>query len=183
MIYFTSDLHFYHEKIIMHCQRPFKNAVMMNEVLIRNWNAIVRPEDSVYILGDVTMKGAAYAFACLSQLTGKKYLIRGNHDEFVDSNEWQPYAWLFGWVKDYAEVTWGGERFVLCHYPFVEWNQMYKGAIDLHGHQHNKPAYNRSQYELGIRRYDVGVDANGFRPVSAKEILANITDKIPTRGE
>lgn len=41
MIYFTSDLHFYHEKIIHHCNRPFRDAQEMNEKLIQNWNSIV----------------------------------------------------------------------------------------------------------------------------------------------
>ena len=36
MIYFTSDLHFYHEKIIHHCNRPFRDAQEMNEKLIQN---------------------------------------------------------------------------------------------------------------------------------------------------
>lgn len=47
----------------------------------------------------------------------------------------------------------------------------YKGAIHLHGHQHNMPAYNRQQAEAGFRRYDVGVDANGFKLVSVESIV------------
>jgi len=57
----------------------------MNDSLIENWNDTVSPDDEVYILGDVTMEGPDKAFAMLSQLKGVKYLIRGNHDRFVDN--------------------------------------------------------------------------------------------------
>jgi calcineurin-like phosphoesterase family protein len=33
------------------------------------------------------------------------------------------------------------------------------------------PAYNQKQVEAGLRRYDVGVDANGFKPVSIESIV------------
>ncbi|SFE75725.1 metallophosphoesterase [Succiniclasticum ruminis] len=171
MIFFTSDLHFYHEKIIRHCNRPFKNVDMMNEKLIANWNNIVAPDDEVYILGDVTMEGPEKAFAMLSQLKGVKYLIRGNHDRFADNEAWQQYSWVFRWVKDYHEPVWNSQKFVLFHYPVEEWADYYKGAIHLHGHQHNKAIYNYQQKQAGINRYDVGVDANGFAPVSLDTIM------------
>lgn len=57
MVYFTSDLHFCHEKMIRIMDRPFRDAADMEEGLIENWNSRVTPEDEVYILGDVTMRG------------------------------------------------------------------------------------------------------------------------------
>ena len=85
MIYFTSDLHFYHENIIKSVNRPFKNAEQMNDTLIKNWNNKVQPHDEIYILGDFTMKGYTFATTILYQLKGKKHLIKGNHDKFADS--------------------------------------------------------------------------------------------------
>ncbi len=172
MIYVTADLHFFHDNIIRHCNRPFRDADAMNEKLIQNWNSLVKPDDEVYILGDVTMKGPDQAFSLLSRLAGKKYLIRGNHDRFVDNDEWQQYSWVFEWVKDYYEMTVDNQVFVLCHYPFAEWNQQRRGAIHLHGHQHNHSDYNLKQREEGLRRYDVGVDANGFAPVAFNQIVS-----------
>ena len=171
MIYFTSDLHFYHKKIIHHCNRPFKDAQEMNETLIQNWNSLVKPNDEVYVLGDVTMKGPEQAFAALSRLSGIKYLIKGNHDYFVDKEGWEQYSWVFRWVKNYYELTWENQEFVLFHYPIAEWNDYYKGSIHLHGHQHNLAVYNHQQLQAGVKRYDVGVDANGFSPVSIETII------------
>ena len=171
VIHFTSDLHFYHEKIIHHCGRPFADAQDMNERLIENWNRTVGPDDEVYILGDVTMKGPEQAFAVLSRLTGKKYLVKGNHDYFVDNYAWSEYSWVFQWVKEYHELVVNNQKFVLFHYPIAEWADFYKGAIHLHGHQHNQKVYNCRQKQAGVKRYDVGVDANNLRPVSLEEIV------------
>ncbi|MBO5605755.1 MAG: metallophosphoesterase [Acidaminococcaceae bacterium] len=171
MIFFTSDLHFYHEKIIHHCNRPFQDAQVMNEKIINNWNSIVRPEDDVFILGDVTMKGPEKAFAVLSRLAGNKFLIKGNHDYFLDDKEWQQYAWVFRWVKDYHELVWKNQKFILFHYPITEWDDYFKGSIHLHGHQHNQKVYNHQQRQANLRRYDVGVDANEYYPVSIHLII------------
>lgn len=40
----------------------------------------------------------------------------------------------------------------------------------LHGHIHSTGEYNERNRVEGIRRYDVGVDANHFYPVSLDEI-------------
>lgn len=170
MIYFTSDLHFGHKNIISHTGRPFSAAEEMDEALIRNWNRTVQPNDEVYILGDLTMKGPDFAAGILSQLKGRKYLIRGNHDRFADNREFD--QGLFQWIRDYYELNWQNRKLILFHYPIEEWNGYFKGSIDLHGHQHNKEEYNFSNLEKRIRRYDVGVDANRMKPVSIEEIAA-----------
>lgn len=169
MVFFTADLHFYHEKIIRHTQRPFRNAEEMNRVLIKKWNEKVSYGDEVYILGDFTMKGADYASAVLYALNGKKHLIKGNHDHFVDSPEFERA--LFVSVQEYLEIVCCNTPFVLFHYPILEWNGAGKGTIALHGHQHNHADYNVKNLHEGILRYDVGVDANNMEPVSAEEIL------------
>lgn len=52
--------------------------------LVRNWNAIVSPEDSVILPGDfswaMTLEEANEDFALLNSLPGTKYLGKGNHD-------------------------------------------------------------------------------------------------------
>lgn len=169
MIFFTSDLHFYHEKIIKHVNRPFYNQEEMNETLIKRWNQKIGNEDEVYILGDITMKGASYATEALKALKGKKYLVRGNHDKFVEKGEFDQN--LLEWVKDYYELKWQNQRFILFHYPIEEWNGYFKGTIHLHGHQHNHEDYNYKNLQKGLRKYDVGVDANYMAPVSIEDIV------------
>lgn len=169
MIYFTSDLHFGHENVIRHAGRPFLSAREMDETLIQNWNRRVDPQDEIYILGDLTMKGAAYAEGILRRLNGRKYLVCGNHDHFVHQQSFDRD--LLEWVGDYCELNYEGRTFVLFHYPILEWSRFFRGAYHLHGHQHNGPDYNQINRTAGLRRFDVGVDANGFAPVSIQEII------------
>lgn len=169
MIYFTADLHFYHRNIISATNRPFSNEDEMNRVLIQNWNNKVSSDDDIYILGDFTMKGPELATSLLYGLKGKKHLIRGNHDSFVDKASFDRS--LFVSVQDYMEIVCFNTLFVLSHYPMVEWNGYYKDSIMLHGHQHNHADYNTANRKNGLRRYDVGVDANQMTPVSAEEII------------
>lgn len=169
MIYFTSDLHFYHKNVIKHANRPYSDEDEMNVGIISNWNKKVKEEDEIYILGDFTMKGTEYATAVLKRLNGKKYLIKGNHDKFATQETFDNS--LFEWVKDYYELQYKNTTFILFHYPIEEWNHYFRGSIHLHGHQRNSPEYNIKNRESGLKRYDVGVDANKMSPVSVDEIL------------
>ena len=57
MIYFTSDHHFCHAKIINMCNRPFADLDEMHDTLIKNWNDVIGKLDEVYILGDLIFRG------------------------------------------------------------------------------------------------------------------------------
>ena len=80
-------------------------------------------------------------------------------------------------VRDYLEIAPGYakvHRLVMSHYPMLSWNGKARGAIMLHGHIHSRGdrtnARNRDR-ERPILRYDVGLDANDYRPVSRDQIL------------
>lgn len=166
MIYFTSDLHYGHANIISLCNRPFRNVNEMNQVLINNWNKVVTKNDTVYILGDIAHRVPVEKVnEFINQLNGKKILVKGNHDEDYDEN-------LFEEICDFKEIKYHKVHFSLMHYPLLEWPGYYSGAICLHGHQHNNAKYNEEMKKEGILRYDVGVDANEFTPVSIEEIMS-----------
>lgn len=48
---------------------------------------------------------------------------------------------------------------------------MMRGSLHLHGHIHSDGEYNCDMEYQGIRKFDVGVDANGFVPVSLQDIV------------
>lgn len=166
MIYFTSDLHLGHENIIRSTNRPFGSVQEMNEVLITNYNSVVTDRDTVYILGDLSfrmnMEEANKKFA---RLRGQKYLIIGNHDKY---EQYTPN--LFKEMCDYKCITDNGLRIALMHYPLLEWFKQRHGSLMLHGHIHSTGEYNEENRKNGIRRYDVGVDANHYYPVSLEQI-------------
>ena len=165
MIYFTSDFHLRHRGIIEMQNRPFENIQEMNQILIRNYNAVVHKNDTVYILGDISHHlPMDRANELIGKLNGKKILVKGNHDKKYNAE-------LFGEICDFKTVSLNGLYFVLMHYPILSWPKKKSGSIQLHGHIHACEEYNLQNRVDGIRRCDVGVDANGYCPVSVKQIV------------
>lgn len=78
MIWIIGDTHFGHFNLIEYQDRPKD----FDEIIIRNWNEVVRPDDVVILLGDVIMGLDAEnrLSKIMSRLIGKKILVRGNHD-------------------------------------------------------------------------------------------------------
>lgn len=181
-IFFTSDTHFGHNNIIKYTNRPFVDADEMDKVLVDNINAKVSPRDILYVLGDFAMGKSKnklqHAQKMLSQIHCKNvYLVIGNHD--VQGIE-RLKEIGFTDVYQMREIHHNGTKFVLCHYPLMEWNGFYHGAYHLHGHVHNDASYNEDMRERDIKRYDVGVDANDYAPISIDEIVEffNSTNNI-----
>ena len=82
---YIADWHYGHANVIGHDNRPFQTLKEMNEALVTRWNDAVRPEDTVYVLGDMFWSRAREAVGILRTLNGKKVLIRGDHDNTRDS--------------------------------------------------------------------------------------------------
>lgn len=138
MIYFIADMHFHHENVIEFSHRPYKTVEEMNKQLIENWNSVVTsPKDEVYILGDLlSNRGTGkQANAILEKLQGKKYLVKGNHEKYLKDKEFDHSH--FEWVKDYHTLKYYKRKFVLFHYPILEWDGFFRGAIHLYGHVHD----------------------------------------------
>ena len=161
-IFFTADTHFGDPRALRFDHRPFPDLGAHDEGLIARWNAVVRPSDTVWHLGDVSLGPAPERVAAiLAALNGEKHLITGNNDDpaTLGMPHWSS-------VEPYREVLVEGRALVLCHYAFRTWNGVGRGALNLHGHSHGKLAPMPKQY-------DVGVDAQNFRPVTLAEILAS----------
>lgn len=159
-LFFTADTHFGDHRTLNIHRRPFATVGEMDEALVTSWNAVIGSEDVVWHLGDVARRPGDVA-ALLSRLNGTKHLIRGNNDPIATGE-------AEGWasVGDYAELTEGEHRLILCHYPFRSWNGQHRRAINLHGHSHGK-------LKPMLRQYDVGVDARDFRPVRLAELIVS----------
>lgn len=82
-IFFTSDNHFGHERVIRFDNRPFATVEEMDAEMIRRWNAKVGKGDLVYVLGDMIWKTRNDdAPGLIKSLNGQIILIKGNHDRF-----------------------------------------------------------------------------------------------------
>lgn len=115
MIWFTSDLHFGHKNIIKYCDRPYASLEAMKRDLIKNWNAKVKFDDVVYVLGDVFFCGTKEAESIMNQLNGIKILIRGNHD--YDPTKCAKVG--FHSVMEKSEMYLAkGVKVKMCHFPY-----------------------------------------------------------------
>lgn len=170
MIYFTADTHFGHENVIRFCDRPFSSANEMDEAMIANWNARVKGNDTVYILGDMFFR-STNAEAVLQRLKGKKRLIVGNHD-----GSWMTkfdYARYFVSVDNFLETSDGQHSLTLCHYPLLSWKHARRSYM-IHGHIHNdRTADFWPLIAVRDNVLNAGVDVNGFRPATFDELMEN----------
>ena len=154
--FFTSDTHFGHGNIITYGKRPFRDVEAMDAFLVRQWNAIVSKGDTVWHLGDFSMKNAETVDALLGRLNGRKHLVVGNHDRIKDVRHWET-------IQESAEIQVDGQALYLCHYPLREWPGMWRGTIHLYGHVHGNLQPLPGSME-------VSSDVWGGQPVRLQEI-------------
>jgi len=192
--FFSTDPHFGHKRIIPLAGRPFTDVTHMNEMIVANWNSVVRPEDSGRILGDIALGQIMESLEYVYRLNGTNYMEWGNHDRCFPGSKKSAGMTPEEWVGVYKAVGFesvrSSERLILgddtavnlSHFPYAgdhtaedRWTEhrlVDDGTILLHGHTHSKKKISRSP--AGTLQIHVGVDAWGFFPASEEEILALI---------
>lgn len=154
-VFFTSDTHFSHANILKFCERPFKTIDEMNEVLIDNWNKVVKEDDIVFHLGDFCFGGPQLWDKFLERLNGKKYLILGNHDmQYVSRDSFQKYTKrFFEDVAPQMNILIDDWHLYLNHYPYLAfggaWNLKRKVG-QVFGHVHYYKGSEGNSYFLGF---------------------------------
>lgn len=196
-VWFTSDLHIGHESVAT-SRSCYGSTDLHDRILAEKWDAVVRPEDQVWVLGDVTLTGAetvAYGLNWISDRPGTKHLIAGNHDPchpmHRDAHKWQPaYLQVFASVQAFARRKIAGKNVLLSHFPYTgdhtetdrhtEYRLRDRNLPPLHGHTHSPNRLSRGRPRgLGIPgvipwdgplQIHVGVDAWNMTPVNLTEI-------------
>lgn len=186
-IWFTSDNHFWHNNIIKYCDRPFRSAEEMNKVMIQRWNEKVKPEDTVYHLGDfsMSMKGIEQI---IRGLNGTKVLVPGNHDAChpaykkkfqVPFRDYRKAGFDHVELEMMLELQLKGQATMvkLCHLPYepdeaekadrryMDMRPKDEGHLLLHGHVHT--SWKKSNCG---RMINVGVDQWNFYPITVQDI-------------
>ena len=179
-VWFTSDTHFGHENIIRFCGRPVRDAEEMNAELIRRWRETVPDDGIVFHLGDFAHGGSHLWNDMINALTGRKYLILGNHDI---KNLRQGFMNRFELVTQQMTIRVGGQHIILNHNPFLCYGGSYRDVWQLFGHVHSGPLSHTGLDHPRLKmlfplQYDVGVDNNDFRPVSFAEVKSKIEAQI-----
>ena len=159
-IWLVSDTHFGHQNIITYCNRPFTTAEEMDEAIIQRWNAVVRPQDHVYHLGDVAMK--ATSLALVQRLNGHKRLVRGNHDIFKTK---QYLAAGFEEIHGVRVI----DKMALTHVP-VHPSSLGRWHGNVHGHTHGM-----TTHEAGY--LDVSVECINYTPITLEQARARLDEQ------
>jgi calcineurin-like phosphoesterase family protein len=165
--------------------RPFTSTEEMDETMVERWNAVVRPQDTVYHLGDVVINKKSLHH--VKRLNGKKRLVRGNHDIFKDA--------------DYREVGFDSlygvrvfvDKFILSHIPLHPESVTERFKVNVHGHLHaNEVMRTRTNmvhgYMTGLvtepdpRYLCVSVEHTDYRPLSFDEVEARIKARWEATG-
>lgn len=173
--WFISDTHFGHANIIKYSNRPYSHVDEMNEALIQNWNALVKPDDIIYHLGDFAFMQWRDFSQMVWKLNGHIQFIRGNHDKMIDQHEVELLrSGKIETIQNYLEIKPAGQMIVLFHYGQRVWNKSHHGSIHLYGHSHGSlPPHGKS--------VDVGVDCKEitaeYRPIHLDEVTTYMSKR------
>lgn len=195
-IFYTSDLHIGHKLVagirgfwyLTENWAPNSNpdtpdVKAHDEDIAENWDRVVKKDDVVYVLGDISINGGQHALDWIEQRPGTKHLIAGNHDP-VHPQDRRASKLQKHWLKYFESINpflrrkLEGESVLLSHYPYWSFGdgegrgparyEQYRlpelGDRLLHGHTHGAEV-------IHGRQFHVGLDAHDLELVPQEEIL------------
>lgn len=171
----------------------------MNEMIVRNWNERVRPDDIVFHLGDVALGPWTDWHGILTRLSGYKVLVVGNHDRIFKGERPKMqerfashYAEWFDEIHDnITGLELADGTFVnLSHFPYdgdshdgdryTAYRLPDDGTVLVHGHTHRqveedsdagRKAARLSASKRGSPQVHVGMDSWSYAPVPEDEVI------------
>lgn len=193
---FTADLHLGHRNIARYepgraraagvepLDGPADDATQaaLDDDLIARWNAVVAPEDEVWLLGDACMGRLDDTVPLLGRLAGRIVLVPGNHDRVWAGDPRRDQWWDRYLAAGIDEIVDGTTSLELAdgtvvdadHFPYVgdshdedrfaPWRPEDRGRVLLHGHVH-------STWRTDGRMVNVGVDVWDLAPVPEQRLI------------
>lgn len=166
-VWFTSDLHLGHRLVAG--LRGFDSVDDHDTAIIQNWEKVVRKDDQVWVLGDLTLNSPGPALEIVRDLPGTKHLVAGNHDPchpmHRHSHRWQPkYLEVFASVQAFARRRINGQDVLLSHFPhskdrhearYLQYRLRDEGAWLLHGHTHGTERREGREIHVGLDAWDL----------------------------
>ena len=169
-VFFTADFHLGEDRFEI-MRRPFKTAKSHAETIVKNYNELVKPDDLVYVVGDVLYQKAdpEVYLPYVGQMNGDKVLIRGNHDKPFSDELFKPYFEEIIPEGDGIEMEipldLGGFMYKedlkcwVTHYP----TQSKYDCFNLVGHIHGL-------WKVQLNMLNVGVDVHHFYPMPIEHV-------------
>ena len=129
-----------------------------DNMLVKNWNSVVKPSDTVWFLGDFGLSDREYIAHIFKKLNGHIRMIKGNHDNW--SNSFYQEAG-FEYISQYPIIL--KRRFILSHTPMpAPTNDDY---YYIYGHVHSNPSIFKGLPNASC----VCVECTDFKPIRIKE--------------
>jgi len=127
-IWLSSDLHEKHKNILKYCpNRKFSTIEEMDKAIRDHWFKIVKPEDTIIIVGDFTFGSSDYPD--IHDRPGKKILVRGNHDRSSS----RMLSLGFDWVCEEMTIKIQGRLVKISHLPYLKYYINMKTTPELEG--------------------------------------------------
>lgn len=182
--FFWSDTHFFHKAAAKGRGWGDGTAVEeMNANLLKKCKNL-RPDDTLFLLGDVSFGKFEETQRLLDLIPCKKVLVMGNHDsglaKHLDKLFDEVHHLLRVKVVEYTGPEGHKKKnklaeIICCHYPLLVWDKMHQGAWHLHGHCHGSLKWPGNQEGKVL---DVGVDAFGKdSPVSFWDVKSEMDQR------
>lgn len=167
-VWLTSDLHLGHKKVAG--LRGFSSTAEHDETIIDNWNGVVGPNDTVYVLGDFSFLPRLESTAAVCRLNGAKHLLLGNHD----GTRARCLSYGFSTVEHQTVIEYLGVRLWLAHIPSCGDNERPKlrrpapmAAYDIEvcGHVHESWLFGPNG------QVNVALEATSLTPISIPDVV------------
>ena len=183
-IFFISDTHFGHANMITFLNydgtrmRPFSSVEECDELMIENWNKVVKHNDRIFHLGDVSYK-CKNRDEIMQRLNGEKVLIKGNHDK-------DQLGWYMKYFKDIRGTHHIDGNYLLGHFP-IHPDSKGRFVRQLHGHIHAQTVMKSSLEHCGFVREpdpwyrNCCVEVNNYAPIPF-EVIKQETEKLIEDG-
>ena len=178
-IWFSSDHHDSHFRILELSGRPWKDCQSMREALLKNINDAIAEDDIFYMLGDTALGKKSNYWEFIDGIRCKNiHHILGNHDArtfIIGSNEERKRLLSISKRVDTAFYYKGKVyNFTLTHIPIDE-DKRLDSRIYLAGHWHSK----KLQHDKNF--FEVGVDSTEYKPISLDTIIDMYENWVPPR--
>ena len=179
-IWFCSDLHLGHSNMYKFTNydgtkcRPWDNYEEAEEYMLQEFNKVLKPNDTLYVLGDVASKTdrASYFFNAL--VPCRRILLMGNHDNKIG----------FKFLSKYFNEIRGAynlENYIMTHIP-VSSGSKGRFKTNIHGHTHSNLITIDNNGKIPDPWYrNVCVERTGFKLINFSEIKTE-TEKLIEKG-
>lgn len=181
-IWFWSDLHLGHSNMYKFTNydgtpcRPWNPEQMeeAEEYMIQEYNKLVKPEDTVYNLGDVGSRTDRISYFMDRLVKSRRILIMGNHDNKIGHKFLGKY---FNEIRGCYNL----ENYIMTHIPISSGS---KGRFrrNICGHTHSNFITINNEGKIKDPWYkNVCVEVIGYRPINFSEIKEE-TEKLIDKG-